>query len=170
MAEVAVPAFAISPALVGQEYLERSKSGNIMLYKRAIEKMSTTFNGKADQILLLRQETSNKANQLGFNRTIMSIPDENNVNRNLIKDHGLLLYRAIEEWTTSNIVGQETRAAQDNSMMYQCLYNSVSKNVKKKLIPKTSTYMINGQPIAAMYCKTIISTAKVKTKGPKSQS
>ncbi len=90
----------------------------------------------------------------------MNITDENGTNRNLIKEHGLLSYQAIETWATANVIGQQTRAAQDNSMMYQCLFNTVSETVKKKLIPKTSTYMINSEPIAAMYYKAIISTRK----------
>lgn len=158
------PVFALTPALVGQGFLDWTKHGNSKLHQKAIEKLSIKFEGKADQILLLGNEMTNKANQMGFERTIMNIPDENGTNRNLIKEHGLLSYPAIETWATANIIGQQTRAAQDNSMMYQCLFNTVSETVKKKLIPKTSTYMINNEPIAAMYYKAIISTAEVETK------
>ena len=160
-----VPVFALSPALVGQGFLGWTKHGNSKLHQRAIEKLSIKFQGNADQILLLGNEMTNKANQMGFDRTIMHIPDENGINRNLIKEHGLLSYQAIKTWATTNVIGQHTRAAQDNSMMYQCLFNTVSETVKKKLIPKTSTYMINSEPIAAMYhYKAIISTAEVETK------
>ena len=154
------PVFALTPALVGQGFLDWTKHGNRKLHQKAIEKLSINFEGKADQILLLGNEMTNKANQMGFDRTIMHIPDENGINRNLIKEHGLLSYQAIEMWATTNVIGQHTRAAQDNSMMYQCLFNTVSETVKKKLIPKTSTYMINSEPIAAMYYKAIISSAR----------
>ena len=158
------PVFALTPALVGQDFLDWTKHGNSKLHQKAIEKLSIKFEGKADQILLLGNEMTNKANQMGFERTIMNIPDENGTNRNLIKEHGLLSYPAIETWATANIIGQQTRAAQDNSMMYQCLFNTVSETVKKKLIPKTSTYMINSEPIVAMYYKAIISTVYNVTK------
>ena len=159
-----VPVFALSPALVGQGFLDWTKHGNSKLHQSAIEKLIIKFEGKADQILLLGNEMTNKANQMGFDRTIMHIPDENGINRNLIKEHGLLSYQAIEMWATTNVIGQHTRAAQDNSMMYQCLFNTVSETVKKKLIPKTSTYMINSEPIVAMYYKAIISTVYNVTK------
>ena len=97
-----VPVFALSPALVGQGFLDWTKHGNSKLHQSAIEKLIIKFEGKADQILLLvGNEMTNKANQMGFDRTIMHIPDENGTNRNLIKEHGLLSYQAIETWATA---------------------------------------------------------------------
>ena len=75
-----VPVFALSPALVGQGFLDWTKHGNSKLHQSAIEKLIIKFEGKADQILLLvGNEMTNKANQMGFDRTIMHIPDENGI-------------------------------------------------------------------------------------------
>jgi hypothetical protein len=96
------PVIALTPALVGQDFLDWTKHGNSKLHQKAIEKLSIKFEGKADQqILLLGNEMTNKANQMGFDRTIMNITDENGTNRNLIKEHGLLSYQAIETWATA---------------------------------------------------------------------
>ena len=61
-------------------------------------------------------------------------------------------------------MSQETRAAQDNMMLYQCLFGSVSEDVKKKLIPKTDMHKVDNTTIAALYYKGIISTVEVETK------
>ena len=61
-------------------------------------------------------------------------------------------------------MNQETRAAQDNMMLYQCLFGSVSEDVKKKLIPKTDIHKVDNTTIAALYYKEIISTVEVETK------
>ena len=119
------------------------------------------FEGKSDQIILLAQATQNWAEQLGFEQTIVDIPYGDNVNSHLIDAHWLLSYQNIEYWANANIVNQQTRAAQDNMMLYQCLYNSANETVKKKIIPRTEKYKIGGTPIAAAFYKVIIGTAEV---------
>ena len=81
------------------------------------------FKGKSNQIILIAQATQNQAEQLGFKQTIMNIPDGENVKIHLINAHELLSYQKIEDWANANIVNHQTRSAQDNMMLYQCLYN-----------------------------------------------
>ena len=93
------------------------------------------------------------------------IPDAQGVQRNIITEHGLLSKADIVTWATANIVNQQTRAAQDNHMLYQCLYESMDIKGRKRLIPKVKSTLVQNQPIAALYYKAIVSTVEVETKG-----
>ena len=158
--------FALTPAMVGNgnNPLDWTRSENQKLYHKAVEKLSVTFEGKSDQVILLGQALQNRAIQSGWNATLMDIPDTHGTNRNLITDYGRITYEEILDWATTNVVGATTRTAQDNMMMYQCLYNSINEDVKKRIITKRDKYEINGLPIAAAFYKVLIGTAEVETK------
>lgn len=148
--------FALTPALANIGYIDFSKAEGLRLYKMATEKLEITFEGKPNQLLLLNQAIGNKAGAFGFDTTIMTIPDDDGIDRDLVSEHGMLSHEAISNWATANIVGQQTRTAQDNEMFYTCLFNSTSEDVKKKLLSKTSK--INGTEIAALLYKHLIAT------------
>ena len=82
--------FALTPSLQNTGFLDWSKSENVKLYSKAIENLDFKFEGKPDQVILLAQAVQNRAELCGFNRSIMTIPDEEGTNRNLITEHGLL--------------------------------------------------------------------------------
>ena len=156
--------FALTPALLSTGFLDWSKPAHAKLHVQATKGLDIIFKGKPDQVLLLCEAIQNRAQMCGFNNTIMTIPDDNGIDRDLITEHGMLSYDAIRAWATTNVVGQSTRTAQDNNMLYQCLYNSVSEDVKKKLVPKIDSAKMGKIMIAALYYKCIISTVEVETK------
>ena len=49
-------------------------------------------------------------------------------------------------------------------MLFQCLYNSASEGIKKKLIPKSSLHKVNDTTIAVVYYKGLTSAVEVETK------
>ena len=132
--------FALTPGLANTGVLDWSKPVHAKLYGMATKGLDFNFKGEADQVPLLYHAIQNRAHVCGFSRTIMTIPDDDG---------------------TANVVGQNTRTAQDNVMMYQCLYNSVSEDVKKRLVPKVESADIGGITIAALYYKSIISTVRI---------
>ena len=156
--------FALTPALANTGFLDFSKTKGLKLFNKATEKLDFIFQGKPDQVLLLTQAIRNRAILCGFNRTIMTIPDDDGIDRSLISEHGMLSYEAIRNWAIANIAGQTTRTAQDNEMLYQCLFNSVSEDVKKKLMPKMEETEVGEIGIAALLYKCIIATVEVETK------
>ena len=92
----AAPAlFVLTPSLQNTGFLDWSKSENVRLYSKVIEKLDFEFEGRPDQVILLAQAVQNRAELCGFNRSIMTIPDEVGTNRNLITEHGLLSHTAI---------------------------------------------------------------------------
>ena len=111
--------FALTPALANTGFLDFSKTvGSKLFAKVRTKELDFIFQGKPDQVLLLTQAIRNRARVCGFNRTIMTIPDNDGNDRNLITEHaGMLSYDAITKWATANVVGQTTRTAQDNEMM-----------------------------------------------------
>ena len=94
-ATAAIPAqFALTPAMVGNgnNPLDQMRSENQKLYHKAVEKLSVTFEGKRDQVILLGQALQNRAIQSGRNVTLVHIPDTHGTNRNLIMDYGHITY------------------------------------------------------------------------------
>ena len=150
------PIFAVTPALIGNwtEFLDWSKAENTKLYHKAVEKLSVTFGGKGDQVLLLHQSLKDRAAQCGWDTTILTIPDSDAIDRNIISEHGLITYENIRDWANAYIIGQHMRAAQDSNMMYQCLYNSTTEDVKKKILLKTSKYQIGEALMTTVHAMT----------------
>ena len=63
----------------------------------------------------------------------------------------MLSYEDSTNWATANVHNHCNRAAeQDNMMLFQCLLNSVNKDVKKKHIPKSSGHKVNDTNISAI--------------------
>ena len=110
--------FALTPALANTGFLYFSKTVGSKLFAEATKELDFIFQGKPDQVLLLTQAIRNRARVCAFNRTIMTILDDDGNDRNLITEHaGMLSYDAITNWATANVVGQTTRTAQDNEML-----------------------------------------------------
>ena len=149
--------FALTPALANTGALDLSKTEGSKLFN------------KGDQLPLLTQAIRNQARLHGFNHTIMTIPDDDGIDRSLIIEHGMRSYEAIRNWAIANVTGQTTRTAQDNEMLYQCLSNSVIEDVKKKLMPKKDETEVGEVGIAALLYKCIIATVEVETKATVAQ-
>lgn len=71
----------------------------------------------------------------------------------------MLSYEDSTNWATANVHNHCNRAAeQDNMMLFQCLLNSVNKDVKKKHIPKSSGHKVNDTNMKVSSTSVNVST------------
>jgi len=57
-----------------------------------------------------------------------------------------------------------TRTAQNSFMLYHCLANSITKEVKAKMMLQTNEYYVGQNPCDAAYLKIIIREAQINTR------
>ncbi len=161
--------FAMFPGMVMSEVdnaLTFSKSENLKLYKQGMESLDFTFEGKADQLMLLKEHVYHKVVMMNW-WNITEIPtssDPNAPKLDLIMQHSQLTEKQIREWATANIVNKENRENQNNFMMFTCLMKSISEDVMKRMVPEKEKYVIGKLPIAALYYKLLINKAEVETR------
>ena len=159
--------FALSPGLASvNTFLNYRLSDDIKLYKAGSKELAVTLTGKPNQLRLLKKMLSNRALEMGWNSSILSIPI--NVNQtgptlNVLAQHGQLSYEQLEAHANDKIVAKQTRAAQDNLMMYMCLHSSMSEACSKRLLPETDKYTVNNVPIASMLFKVLVGKAEAQT-------
>ena len=90
------------------------------------------------------------------------VPDASGTQRNIVTEYPLLKNEDIENWATTNIIGQQTRLVQNNFSFYTALALSIDLSFKSsKLSHNTSSYTIQGVKIAALYLKRIFNETEV---------
>ena len=122
------------------------------------------FDGKRYQVNTFQDNIKNISYNYGFNAIIMKVRDDNIVSQNTITEHGLLTKYIIMNWVAANVINQKTKAAQDNGMLYQFLFDSVSESVKKRLMLNSGDCDINDTKIASLYHESIIGKVEVETR------
>ena len=168
-AQAAVTTFALFPGMENTNthtLLDFKQSANQKLYKEGCAGLDFEYEGKGDQLMILKEHVLNKVTKFNWWH-ITDIPVTNTAGaptKDLIMQHGQLSYERLRQWAMAEIVGQQTRAAQDNHMLYSCLTKSISQDVMKRLVPDREKYMINREPIAALYFKLLVSKAEVETR------
>jgi hypothetical protein len=137
--------------------------------KKVIAPLNNQFEGKSEQMTLFKGDLALHASNNGWanghqNSDIISIPSiSDNVNYNLITEYSRLTVEDIVTWATNTIVGKETRKAQNNANMFQCLYRSLSPTMVNKMLLEQNKYTINNVTIAALYYKHIMGYSNVDT-------
>lgn len=166
--------FALAPALLPQDagFINYATTEGRKLYKDSTEALSDTkFDGKNDNIALFKEQLLSRALTCGWNNedaNIIDLPDDmddNNANfYNIVNQPGMLSIDILTQWANADIVNEETRLAQNNFQMYQCLSASINDKMKKRLLAKQDIYIINDTPIAAIYYKLLMSKCQLDTK------
>ena len=159
--------FALSPGLAAiNTFLNYRLSDDVKLYRAGSKELAVTLTGKPSQLRLLKKMLSNRALEMGWNTSILSIPT--NVNQtgptlDVLSQHGQLSYAQLTAHAVATIVARQTRAAQDNLMMYMCLNSSMSENCSKRLLPESDKYTLSNVPIASMLFKVLVGKAEAQT-------
>ena len=81
----------------------------------------------------------------------------------MVTEYSQLSHDDLVFWAIVNIVGQGTRAAQNNANMYRCLYNTATPDLLSRLLLEAHLHHIGEIPIAAMYYKQMMGFANVDT-------
>jgi len=165
---VPVP-FALEPAALDSAPLNYATKAGLKKYELAMAKLNNEFNGKSTSMTLFKGDLQMHASKKGRdnnqpNADIIHIPNQAGTRVfNLVTEYSQLSHDDLIFWANVNIVGQGTRAAQNNANMYRCLYNTTTPELLSRLQLEAHLHHIGETPIAAMYYNQMMGFANVDT-------
>jgi hypothetical protein len=157
--------FALTPALANQNVIDLASPQGIKLYKAITTPLATKFDGSSRKLVLFMDELRHKADEYGWNHTLLSVSDQHPVTptvRNLLVHHRLITMANVRAHATTYI-GTQERVAQDSHMMYRFLTDSLSEGARSRMANEHAQYNINGIPDGPCYLKAILVTYFVET-------
>ena len=168
------PVYALSPALVDpDDALDYKTAEGKKIWKASTEPLTLKFDVEQKQVTSFKEQLIDRAEVAGWNQgqgNIMLIPDENGVNRHLIKEYGRLTRAHIEEYVrtySTAPAGQPvpvTRRYQNDFQFYHCLTASLSDAGQLKVLAERHSYMINDRPSGSLFFKLLMQQAIVDTR------
>lgn len=163
------PAFALTPAIVVEGIIDFRLEEGRKIYSSAIAKLDDElYDCKPEGLYQFLQSLNNRAQDFGWNDEIgiLMIPedpeDEDSPTEYLIENYGLMSIDRIRRFEETYL-GQESRAAQDNYMLFKCLMNSISKEGKNKVVIWREQYTVNGITSGNLLLKIIIRESHLDT-------
>ena len=164
--QVDIPAlFALTPARVTNAVLNYNLSGEVKIYKAAIQPLSTEFDVDAEGLNIFLAALYSKARAYGWD-TILEVPRDNDqpdVNLlNLLAHYGEFSLAHLRAHV-STYVNAESRAAQDSIMMYECIWSTLTKIGKAKIWIWKDDFHVGNNPSGILLLKVLIRESHIDT-------
>ncbi len=159
--------FALSPALINQGPIDYATAKGFKLWRGAIEPLvKELFTLEAHRFKLFLSTLTERTMVYGW-ENILNIPVDAAVQAGLT--HSLLThYRQVTlqqvKDHAATYINTQTRAAQNNLLLYTCLATSITPKTKAKAMIFHSDYHEGQTPIGAAYLKILIWEANVDTR------
>ena len=172
--------FALTPGLIGQNVLDYRNSDNRKLYKEATKQLAEeNFDCDESSLLQFLKDLEDRAAEYGWNAEggILSVDtnpnDEEAEEESLLDNYGSLSLETIRR-AEQQYVFTQTRAAQDNAMLYKCLMSSLTKAAKQKVIVNENEYTIENnegekRKSGVLLLKVIVRESHIDTNATTSQ-
>ena len=161
-AAAALPAnFALTPALVTNNYLDYSQTADAKLYYKAIAPIATPFDLSSANMKDFLEAVLDKAVLVNWVMTLLIM--WNGMQYNLIQHYGVLTLEAIRQHVLT-YAGTPTRHAQNATMMFACLRDSLTEAARKRVALEAHKYRINGMADGLLYFKVIVGIAHLDTR------
>jgi hypothetical protein len=157
---------ALTPVQANQDVIDLMQSNGIKLYEAITTPLETKFNGSSAKLLAFLDNIKQKALRYGWTDHLLSISNQDPVNlqnRNLVQQHRMLSIENVQNHAAAYI-GTQTRLAQDASMMYELLRDSLTEGARGRLATESAKYTINGIRDGPSYLKTLLTKFYVETK------
>lgn len=170
MAEEAAPVdlpamFALTPARVTNAILNYNNSGEVKIYKGAIQPLSPEFDVDAEGLNIFLAALFSKARAYGWD-TILEIPKDNanpNINLlNLLTHYGEFTLPHLRTHVSS-YANTQSRAAQDSVMLYECVWSTLTKIGKSKIWIWKDDFHVDSNPSGILLLKVIIRESHIDT-------
>lgn len=164
-APVATP-FALTPATANQDDIDLTSATGIKLYKTITLPLETKFDGSPGKLLSFMDNLHQKASCFGWNQELLAISNQHPANpqqRNLLTNHHMLMMENVQVHAAAYI-GTQTRQAQNASMMYEFLRDSMTEGVCTRMSTDATKYTVQGTEDGPCYLKAILITIYVETK------
>jgi hypothetical protein len=157
--------FALTPALANQNVIDLLSPQGIKLYKSITTPLANKFDGSSRKLVLFMDEIHHKADEYGWNTTLLSISDQNPVaprQRNLLLHHRLVTMENVRAHAMVYI-GAHERVAQDSNMMYLFIRDSLTEGARSRMANEHAQYDVNGTPDGPCSLKALLVTYFVET-------
>ena len=161
-----VPVFVLTPGMLDTDTpLDMSTKAAREFYKIAIQPLRILFDGDSKNINMFQSQLERRILVCGLHSgtgNIINIPDSKNISKHLIKEYGCLSTENLKQISVS-YVNMQTRAAQNNHMMTECLMASITDTCFYKISNEADQYTSSGYKVTFMLYKLILSKAVVDT-------
>jgi hypothetical protein len=158
-APVPVGPFALTPARVNQNVIDLTMTNGIKLYKAITMPLEIKFDGSSKKLLQFLDDVGQKASNYGWNDALLSISDQDAVNpqnHNLLRHHRKLSLENVHAHASNYYVQTQTWLAQDSSMMYKFLHDSLTSRACARLSTDAGKYLVNGTEDGPCYLKNLL--------------
>ena len=140
------PKFALAPALISDQPIDYNKSSGIKIYQNGITSLTQTpFNMDPNQLMTFLSTIKIRLINMGWSN-IFNIPEDadNNLNRNvrnILERFGEITMEQINKHVKTYLA-YETRYAQNSSMLYHAIINSITEEELSKITIFEETYIL----------------------------
>ena len=159
--------FAMTPSLVDTANpIDYSTSDGKKLYKNAVEPLPIKYDLEPESTNTFNELLKDKCESTGWNSpnaNILTIPVNNGTEINLIEGYGRLTMAQVENHCRTYI-NQETRAAQHQYQMYECLMKSLTDSACRSITAEKDKYQIDGRKCGPLLYKHLMNKAVVDTR------
>ena len=157
------PVFALSPALATRGIIDYNSRAGERIYTSATKELGDTkYDGEAQGLMAFLELLEERANNFGWDRTIMLIPSEDGTAKNLLTEYGTITMNQIREHEETYLATQ-SRSAQDSNLLYECIMNSISSECKAKLTIWKKEYRCRQLPSGNLLLKVLIRECHLDT-------
>jgi hypothetical protein len=140
-----------------------STSEGIKLYFQSTAATVPKYDGTEANLKLFLKSISAKAKTFGWDKSILTIPDDNMIDRDLTKQYGMVTINNVSGHAMTYI-GTDTRSAQASTQLAECISVSLGESVLLKLLLRSNEYSLNGVEDGPCMLKTLISVVTVETR------
>jgi hypothetical protein len=153
--------FAPTPALQNNQGLDYTASANTKLYNKAILSLETKFDLTQANMKDFLAACKSRATLMNWQFTMNIMV--NGVQRNLIEHYGLISIEDVRQHVLT-YDGTATCNAQNATMIYACLHDTLTKEARTKVTLQQQKYIFNEFPDGLLFFKVIVGLAHLDTR------
>ena len=162
--------FALTPYQAINGIVDYSTTEGRKYYEKATAKLiDDGFDCQADNLRAFIKDLERRAEAFGWTAPhtgILNIPidanDPNSPVKNLLKFYGEISWDQIYEYDDT-YVHNNTRAAQDSRMLYECIMNSLTKEAKNMITIWEDDFFIGTLPSGNLLFKVVLRESHIDT-------
>ena len=164
------PTFALTPYQAINGIIDYTTNEGRKYYERATAKLNDEgFDCQADTLRAFIKDLERRAEAFGWTSTItgilnihIDINDPNSPTKNLLEHYGELDWDQIFDYDVTYI-HNNTRAAQDSRMLYECIMNSLTKEAKNMITIWEDDFFIGVLPSGNLLFKVVLRESHIDT-------
>ena len=159
--------FSLTPAQANSgDIIDYTTTAGLKIYNAATEALPVKFDCQSKSVSTFCEKLIDRANEAGWKTgasNMLTIPDSNGEDRSLLTEYGRLTEEDIRNHADT-YMANESRQAQNNVQMYNCLTKSLTEEGHLKIMEEADSYTSNGVAIGTLHFKLLMSTAVVDTR------